>query len=209
MLTLHCLNAPVRAKDKAVSQPTKPQLRKHLRAARTDHVAQQADSVRALLFHRIPGPLAQMIKADFVIGLYHAAPGEAPTAGYAAFFYENAHPIVLPHFSDKESPMDFREHTDPLGHSDLERGPFGILQPSRAAPQITPDLLFVPLIGFTERGERLGQGGGHYDRYLAAHPQTLAIGLAWDVQCVEELPSEPHDQRLDAVVTPTRFLGPF
>jgi 5-formyltetrahydrofolate cyclo-ligase len=67
----------------------------------------------------------------------------------------------------------------------------------------------MPLVGFTAQGDRLGQGGGYYDRYLAAHPQTVAIGMAWDIQEVPELPIELHDMRLSAIVTPTRVLGPF
>jgi 5-formyltetrahydrofolate cyclo-ligase len=70
-------------------------------------------------------------------------------------------------------------------------------------------VLFVPVVGFTEDGARLGQGGGHYDRWLAAHPGAVAIGLAWDCQRVDALPVEPHDAPLAAVVTPTRLYGPF
>ena len=88
-------------------------------------------------------------------------------------------------------------------------GPFGLMQPDGAGEHLVPDLLFVPLLGFTEDGVRLGQGGGHYDRWLADHPGVPAIGLAWDVQKVTFLPREAHDQPLLAVVTPTRFYGPF
>ena len=86
---------------------------------------------------------------------------------------------------------------------------FGIAQPDENAESVVPDVLFVPLVGFTAQGDRLGQGGGHYDRWLAEHPNTVAIGLAWDCQLVEDLPSEPHDVPLSAVVTPTRTYGPF
>jgi 5,10-methenyltetrahydrofolate synthetase len=78
-----------------------------------------------------------------------------------------------------------------------------ILNPARGA-RCNPRS-FVPLVGFTADGQRLGQGGGHYDRWLAAHPDTVAIGLAWDMQLADELPTEPHDRPLAAVVTPTRI----
>ena len=74
---------------------------------------------------------------------------------------------------------------------------------------MVPDVLFVPLLGFTKNGGRLGQGGGHYDRWLAAHPDTVSIGLAWDAQLVDTMPLQEHDRGLSAVVTPTRFYGPF
>ena len=142
-----------------------------------------------------------------MIGLYSANADEAPASGYARFFHERGHPIALPAFADDEAPMQFREHTDPFGQSDLEQGPFGIRQPAKSAAGIVPDVLFVPLIGFTADGDRLGQGGGHYDRWLAEHPGRMAIGLAWDVQLRDALPTEPHDIALDAIVTPTRIYG--
>ena len=76
------------------------------------------------------------------------------------------------------------------------------------APLVQPQVLFVPLVSFTT-GARLGQGGGHYDRWLADHPDTVAIGLAWDCQLVDALPIEPHDIPLTAIITPTRIYGPF
>ena len=185
----------------------KVQLRKALRTARREHVAAQPDAIRALLFHRPPAPLLSRIGPDAVIGLYHATADEAPAAGYARFFQEAGHEIALPAFASEDAAMIFRTYSDPHGESDIEPGPFGIRQPAKSAAEIVPDLVFVPLIGFTASGDRLGQGGGHYDRWLAAHPGRIAVGLAWDVQLVESLPVEPHDAPLDAVVTPTRFYG--
>jgi 5-formyltetrahydrofolate cyclo-ligase len=187
--------------------PSKSALRKALRKARREHVTAQADGVRGLLFHRPPAPLLARIGDEAVIGLYHATPYEAPASGYARFFHEAGHTIVLPHFADEAAPMGFRQHIDPHGETDLEPGPFGLLQPGSDAASIRPDVLFVPLIGFTASLARLGQGGGHYDRWLAERPVDLSVGLAWDVQLCEALPLEPHDRLLDAVVTPTRIYG--
>ncbi len=185
----------------------KTSLRKTLRDARRDHVAAQSEAIRALLFHRPPGPLLENIPTDAVIGLYCANEAEAPAQGYAKFFHEAGHTIALPHFAARDAPMAFSEHTDPFDESDLEEGPFRIKQPSDENAKLIPDLLFVPLVGFTASGERLGQGMGHYDRWLTEHPPRLAIGLAWDVQLRQSLPLEPHDVPLDAVVTPTRIYG--
>ncbi|ABC63130.1 possible 5-formyltetrahydrofolate cyclo-ligase [Erythrobacter litoralis HTCC2594] len=180
-----------------------------MRKARREHVATQPPSIRALLFNRPPAPLLDMIDEDAVIGLYHATADEAPTTSYTKFFYERGHRIALPRFSSANEPMTFAEHTDPFDESDLVAGPFELRQPVEDAPRLEPDCLLIPLIGFTATGERLGQGGGHYDQWLADHQGRTKIGLAWDVQLVESLPIEPHDQRLDAVVTPTRLYGPF
>ncbi|SFP15829.1 5-formyltetrahydrofolate cyclo-ligase [Qipengyuania nanhaisediminis] len=188
---------------------TKDELRKHLRTARRDQVAALPDSMRALVFHRPPAPLLELLPEGATIGLYRANPCEAPAASYAKFFLDRGHEIALPRFASSNAPMEFARHSDPFDEEDLEVGPFGLLQPFADAPVLQPDVLIVPLIGFTETGERLGQGGGHYDRWLAAHPDTRTIGLAWDCQRVDSLPVEEHDARLDAIVTTTRFYGPF
>ena len=191
----------------AMTNPAKTELRRKLRAARQAHVAAMPNNIRGLLFHRPPAPLLARIPAEAIIGVYHAAPFEAPAAGYARFFHEAGHTIALPHFTAPDTPMSFRRHADPHGETGLAPGPFGVLQPEDDAERLVPDILFVPLVGFTPALARLGQGGGHYDRWLAEHPPMLAVGLAWDAQACDALPCEPHDRPLDAVVTPTRIYG--
>ena len=75
----------------------------------------------------------------------------------------------------------------------------------RAAPDpVDPgsvDVVIVPGLAFTSDGRRLGQGGGWYDRFLAAtRPDCLAIGVCFSAQLVDELPAEPHDVVLDCVI---------
>lgn len=188
---------------------TKAEFRGQLRAARREHVAGLDPATRALILHRPPAPLLALVPEDARIGLYHATAHEAPAAGYARFFHERGHPLSLPRFAHRGADMEFARWADPWDESDCEVGPFGLMQPVDDAEDFIPDLLFVPLLGFTEDGARLGQGGGHYDRWMAAHPGIPAIGLAWDVQRVAALPVEAHDQPLAAVVTPTRLYGPF
>lgn len=184
-------------------------LRRKLRELRRKHVASLDDSTRALLFRRPPSPVLDLVPQDAVIALYHPVPTEAPTGGYARFFLEAGHRIALPRFSARGAAMTFAEWRDPYADSDLVVAPYGSLQPDTDAEAVTPDVLFLPLVGFTESGARLGQGGGHYDRWLADHFDATPIGLAWDVQRVDMLPLEPHDRLLAAVVTPTRLYGPF
>lgn len=184
-------------------------LREDLRRLRREHVGAIPETMRALVFHRPPAPLMELIGDNAIIGLYQATTHEAPTSGYAGFFLERGHTLALPRFSGRSTPMQFALFTDPWHQSDCETGPFGHMQPVPQADTVTPDIVFVPLLGFTDEGGRLGQGGGHYDRWLAAHPDVTAIGLAWDIQRVESLPLEDHDMSLSAIVTPTRLFGPF
>lgn len=185
----------------------KQELRSRLRRERREYVAALPESTRGLLFLRPPGMVIERIPPTAAIGVYHASPVEAPAAAYARFFTEAGHRVALPWFSDRASSMEFRAWRDPFAETDLERGPFGVLQPPAEAARITPDILFLPLVGFTADGVRLGQGGGHYDRWLAANPETVAIGLAWDCQLLDSLPVEPHDCPMAAVITPTRLFG--
>lgn len=188
-----------------MAKDEKQLLRARLRAERRAHVAALPAATRALILLRPPAPLLAHMPEGAVVGLYHATPVEAPTAGYARWFLENGRRIALPWFAGRDAPMQFRAWTDPFDSSDLEPGPWGALQPSGEADELVPDVAFVPLLGFTAHGQRLGQGGGHYDRWLADHPATVPIGLAWDMQRLDSLPLEPHDRKLAAIVTPTRI----
>lgn len=72
-----------------------------------------------------------------------------------------------------------------------------------------PDLVIAPLLAFDRVGGRLGQGGGHYDRTierLRARGPLFVIGLAYAGQEIEAVPHEPHDQRLDAILTEIGYI---
>ncbi len=68
------------------------------------------------------------------------------------------------------------------------------------------DVCIAPGLAFTERGHRLGAGGGYYDRYLARRQAGCVIGLAYEFQIAEHLPTEATDQRVDLVVTEQRVI---
>jgi len=187
----------------------KAALRKALRTARREHVAALDPRVKALMFLRPPSPLAALVPEGAVIGLYHAGAEEAPATSYARFFHEASNPIALPWFEARGAPMQFRRWASPHLGELLGPDPYGTRQPLADAEVLVPEFLFVPLVGFTAAGARLGQGGGHYDRWLAAHSAVPAVGMAWDSQLIAALPTEAHDKPLTAVVTPTRLYGPF
>lgn len=86
---------------------------------------------------------------------------------------------------------------------ELVPGKFDIPAPSEGCGLVPPDeidLILVPGAAFTKAGARLGRGGGYYDRYL---PQThaLKVALARSGQLFDELPTEPHDVKVDIVIT--------
>lgn len=104
-------------------------------------------------------------------------------------------------------PLSFRawKPGDPLAPD-----AFGAPAPLDGAGLVTPDLVICPLLAFDRRGGRLGQGGGHYDRTLQAlrrERRVFVLGLAYAGQEVAELDLEPHDQRLDAILTETDYIA--
>jgi 5-formyltetrahydrofolate cyclo-ligase len=115
--------------------------------------------------------------------------------------------IALPVATHRDDPLIFRLY----GEGDaLEPDAFGIPSPTAHAPQVLPDLVIAPVLAFDRKGGRLGQGAGHYDRTIAnlrAIRPILVIGLAFAGQEVEEIPLEPHDERLDAILTENGYIG--
>ena len=94
-------------------------------------------------------------------------------------------------------------------HCDLTIGKFGILEPLPSAPEITPDNLdtmICPGIAFSLSGIRLGQGGGYYDRYLAKTIKARLIGVAFDLQIQDMLPSDPHDIAMHEIISESQHL---
>jgi 5-formyltetrahydrofolate cyclo-ligase len=106
--------------------------------------------------------------------------------------------LSLPAIPTREAEMIFRRWgTD----EPLMPAPWGGKQPLDSAMTVTPDVIMVPLLGFDADCNRVGQGGGHYDRYLAANLLARRIGLAWEVQRLERIDPQPWDVALDAIVT--------
>jgi len=125
--------------------------------------------------------------------------------------------VTLPVVRERNAPLAFLPWTP---EAEMRAGPYGILEPV-SGPDLVPDLILVPTLGYTAAGDRLGYGGGYYDRTLAAlrdkgHAFT-AIGIAW--RCGEldaGYRPAPHDVPLDAILTedgwalqpPSGTLGP-
>ncbi|MFC3615441.1 5-formyltetrahydrofolate cyclo-ligase [Lutimaribacter marinistellae] len=115
-------------------------------------------------------------------------------------------PVGVPVIMGKDQPLRFsRWEPD----APLRDGPFGAQIPEHD-DFFDPELLIVPLVAFDLQGNRLGYGGGFYDRtleQLRARRATLAIGFAFDAQEAADLPLEPTDQPLDMIVTESRVLS--
>jgi 5-formyltetrahydrofolate cyclo-ligase len=92
---------------------------------------------------------------------------------------------------------------------ELEEGPRGTMHPLPSQPEVRPDIVFVPLLAFDARGNRLGQGGGYYDRTLAflrRQGPVTAVGVAYAIQRRERVPAAAGDARLDWMLTEDALL---
>ncbi|MBY0236833.1 MAG: hypothetical protein K2W93_17765 [Burkholderiaceae bacterium] len=79
--------------------------------------------------------------------------------------------------------------------------------PTSLGAPVLPDVVLVPCVGFTREGYRLGYGGGYFDRWLAAHPGVISIGLAWSVS-EAAFAVESHDQALTLLLTEKEVISP-
>jgi 5-formyltetrahydrofolate cyclo-ligase len=180
----------------------KQKLREKLRFRR-QHFAANLDGMAQLAAFRVlPAPLSELLADHAVIGAY-VAWGDEPDIMPMFTDLAEAGALALPHHAARIDTMDFRSWRP--GES-LAKGPWGTQQPADDAPLKTPDLLFCPLVGFDRQGGRIGQGGGHYDRYFATHPGPLRIGIGWSVQEIDAAPSESTDIALDAILTEQEFI---
>jgi 5-formyltetrahydrofolate cyclo-ligase len=86
----------------------------------------------------------------------------------------------------------------------LDRGQWGIREPTPEAPEVDPAILLVPLLAFDRAGHRIGYGAGYYDMTIARLRQlqpVTAVGIAFAAQEVAKIPTTPRDARLDLVLT--------
>jgi 5-formyltetrahydrofolate cyclo-ligase len=175
------------------------------RTLRQDAVA------RRRIAHAAGGPAAAVrLAEDF--GRFVTAPPGAIVSGYwpagseidirplLGALHGAGHRLVLPVVVERDAPLIFRAWRP--GEPVIKGN--GAWVPDETAPRFEPDLLLVPLVGFDRRGGRLGQGAGYYDRTLLklrGERAVTAIGIAYAVQEISEIPTGPYDQPLDAVLT--------
>ena len=143
------------------------------------------------------------------IGLYAPLGAEVDTAEVARLAAAAGKRIAFPRIVAGERALAYAA----CAIDALVVGALGTREPppsAAAVPLSDLDLAVVPGVAFDGRGRRLGRGRGHYDATLAAlPPHTARIGLAFELQIVAEVPEEPHDAPLDAVVTEARVLFPL
>ena len=150
-------------------------------------------------------PLAQSFGLPAAVAGYHAIRCELDPLQLLTALHRQGFRIALPRRGEGTT-LSFREWEP---GSTLERGTFGLQEPAETQPAMHPAVIFVPLLAFDRKGNRLGYGAGYYDaalRDMRARQQLIAIGVAFDEQEFAAIPREPQDEPLDMVLTPSRVI---
>lgn len=177
------------------------EIRQKRKALHEDEVAKCSELVRRVVLEH------EFLKQNRCIASYHSFSGEIDTVEINKALRIAGHHMALPVIHPEEKGlMDFYSYEKP---EDLILNRFKIPEPVVSAENLVQphnlEVVIVPLVGFNEKGERLGMGGGYYDRMLKKIScECLTLGLAYDFQLIPEIKSQPWDMPLDEVITPTK-----
>ncbi|MDO9413718.1 MAG: 5-formyltetrahydrofolate cyclo-ligase [Pseudolabrys sp.] len=115
--------------------------------------------------------------------------------------------LALPAIDGRGKPLIMRAWK--IGDA-FKAGQWGIREPVPEAPEVAPDFVIVPLAAFDREGQRIGYGAGYYDMTLAAlraEKKVIAIGMAFAVQEIPQVPATDRDERLDFVLTEREIIA--
>lgn len=142
-----------------------------------------------------------------IVSAYYPIGSEIDPSPIVEALWQRGIQTCLPRIIGGERGLKFAEWNR---QTKLVTAKFGTVEPDENSRELTPNIVIVPLLAFDQTGNRMGYGQGHYDetlRQLREKGDVLAIGLAYAEQAVLlALPTEPHDQKLDMVITPQRIF---
>jgi 5-formyltetrahydrofolate cyclo-ligase len=137
----------------------------------------------------------RMLPGCAVAGVW-PLPGEIDLRPLWHTLHQRGHTVLLPQTPPRGHPLVFREWHP---RCTMIRERFGTERPDGRVA--VPDLIFVPLLAFDRQGNRLGYGGGYYDRTLASYAETQAVGFGYAALQVDKVPAGPHDRTLKTIFT--------
>jgi 5-formyltetrahydrofolate cyclo-ligase len=186
-------------------------LRKSLRDARRSLSTDEQQKASEGLLDRVIK--SKILEPSRTCAVYLSNDGEIDPTKLIEYFWQQGLKTTLPVLHPfTAGNLLFLNYSS---NSETTQNKYGIAEPLCEVCNVVPvsdlDVIFVPLVGFDKRGNRLGMGGGYYDRTLngvARNSQTKIIGLAHDCQEVPQLPIQSWDIPLNLIITPSRVLTP-
>jgi len=172
---------------------TKQGLRSYMRNMKKRQNPAQLDEQSKLIMSMLEK--APVFKNAQTVMLYSSLPDEVRTTEFIEKWRDSKHIILPTVVSDDIVPVELTPDTP------FAVGDFNILEPQNRPYTGSYDLIVVPGMAFDPLGNRLGRGKGYYDRFLAQHKEVEKIGICFDFQLVEHVPTEPNDIQMDAVLT--------
>lgn len=173
----------------------KREIRRKIKALRTMLTEMEKRSAAQEVFDRLEKTAAFLL-ADKIL-MYHSLPDELLTHEFLSKWASRKH-FFLPRVNGVDLEIL------PYEESRLELGSFHIEEPtgSNTVDPSEIELIVVPAVAYDRKGNRLGRGKGFYDRLLKSTKATK-IGVGYEFQLYDELPTEPHDVGMDMVITQT------
>lgn len=185
----------------------KSTIRKEILALRREMTQDEIETASAKIVSQLMA--LSIVDHPQVIMCYMDFRNEVQTNALIEYLLSLDKTIVLPKVNPQTNYLDLFQFE---GFKDLNLSKMGILEPADNLPRILPtdiDLILVPGVAFDLKGYRMGYGAGYYDKLLPhIRPDCEVIGLAFDLQIVETLPVESHDQPMDSILTETRWIHP-
>lgn len=196
--------------DAANTSPDKQEIRLRMKNMRSALLTPQDTIAGEMILRRILNlpEFRKLIPDAAVVGLYSPIRMEVNLLAHAGLLRDKGILVALP-----------RIYGDTLAFSrlnsgtNLKPGVFGIMEPLPDEETVAFQDLYavcLPGLAFDRKGARLGYGKGYYDRFLTQQGdgrRPILIGVGYDFQLLDTVPQEPHDQRLDYIVTPSDTIA--
>ena len=146
------------------------------------------------------------------VSLYYPMHNEISPFGFIKYFNLNNFKLTLPFVKAQSRSLLFKEWNL---KDKLKRGKLGNLEPFNNVSNFLPQLIIVPMLMFDKNLNRLGYGGGYYDKsinelkkhFAGEKKDFVTIGLAYSIQETKSIPHEAYDERLDFIITEKKLLS--
>lgn len=171
----------------------KKELRLHIKNLKKQHSKEALKEQSELILNKLEEN--NLFIESKTVMLYSSLPDEVQTHDFLEK-WRHEKKIILPTVvGDDIIPVELSEETE------FAVGDFNILEPQNKPYDGDYDLIVVPGVAFDRNGNRIGRGKGYYDRFLCKHLNVKRIGICFDFQLVENVPTEDNDIRMDEIIS--------